>query len=133
MNIVESSDNVTFNKVDLASCASAVEVIMDEEFIKRNRHDWFWMNGSGVPNVTGWYWVKRDIKQLEKIDNMMAENLQWHERVFIYSSGHAAVRDDLPLALYIGDEYSDGRLSGLYLCGPDVLTRVALKKKQNNN
>ncbi len=53
---------------------------------------------------------------------------EWHQRLFVYDSAHAAVRDGLPLALYIGDELVDGRLPGLYLCGPDVLTWVAQKK-----
>lgn len=81
-----------------------------------------------MPNETGWYKVNRVESRLEKIDMNAAEKLDWHERLFVYGSGHAAVRDDLPLALYIGDEYADGRLSALYLCGPDVLTRVALRE-----
>lgn len=126
MKITESPEKVTYDQVDKSMAASAVEVVMDEDFIKRNRHDWFWMGGSNVPNETGWYKVNRVDSRLEKIDMAAAKELDWHERLYVYGSGHAAVRDDLPLALYIGDEYTDGRLSALYLCGPDVLTRVAL-------
>jgi hypothetical protein len=126
MKITESLEKVTYDKVNKDLTASAVEVVMDENFIKRNRHDWFWMGGNNVPNETGWYRVNRVSAQLEKIDTAEAAELNWHERLYIYGSSHVAIKDNLPLALYIGDEYEDGRLSALYLCGPDVLTRVAL-------
>lgn len=91
MKITESSEKVTYDKVDKDKTASAVEVVMDEDFIKRNRHDWFWMGGSNVPNETGWYKVNRIDSQLEKIDMAAAEALDWHERLYVYGSGHAAV------------------------------------------
>jgi hypothetical protein len=45
--------------------------------------------------------------------------------LFVYASALHAAEKNGPLALYIGDEYEDNRLSALYLCGPDVLARVA--------
>ena len=50
----------------------------------------------------------------------------WLSGEHLPSALHAA-KTKGPLALYIGDEYEDRRLSALYLCGPDVLARVAQK------
>ncbi|MDO8529946.1 MAG: hypothetical protein Q7S10_00850 [bacterium] len=104
-----------------------VDVVMDKDFIEKSRHDWCWVAWGEVPTETGWYRVDRQNEELLKITAEQAGILEWHERLFVYGSGHAAVTENNPLALYIGDEYSDGRLSALYLCGPDVLTWVAIK------
>ena len=127
-----SKKKVTYDKVIETAesgdeVATIIDIVMDREFVETHRHDWCWLGSKNVPMETGWYRVNRETKKLEKIDKGGAEQCAWHERMYVYGSGHAAVRDDLPLALYIGDEYEDGRLSALYLCGPDVLTWVALK------
>jgi hypothetical protein len=132
MTIHSSGKKVTFDKLQEAldaghSVANVFDVVMDEEFIKRSRHDWCWLGWKDVPTETGWYQVDRKNSQLLKISDEEAAKLEWHERLFVYGSGHAAVNEKLPLALYIGDEYADSRLSGLYLCGPDVITWVAQK------
>jgi len=132
--IRESEKKVTLDQINTVlsngkSLASAIQTVMDEDFIKRNRHDWFWVNGYQIPKETGWFRLDRIKSQLAKIDSSTAKNLKWHERMYVYESGHAGVREDLPLALYIGDEYEDGRLSALYLCGPDTFTRAALVEK----
>ena len=132
MKITSSKAKVTYDKISEASTrglliADAIDVVMDQEFIERSRHDWCWVGWKNVPAETGWYKINRNNKELTQISNVQAEKLEWHERLFVYGSGHAAVKENSPLALYIGDEYSDGRLSGLYLCGPDVFTWVAQK------
>ena len=129
-----ASKKVTFDKVSEArseaeEVASILDIVMDKEFIEKNRHDWCWLNSNDVPKETGWYKINREAVALEKIISDEARTLEWHERMYVYGSGHAAVKDNTPLALYIGDEYDDGRMSALYLCGPDVLTWVALKQK----
>jgi len=134
MKISFSKSKTTFDKLlDVVdgghAVASVLDVVMDEDLIKKSRHDWCWLGWDDVPKETGWYKIDRENKKLDKIDDRKAEVLEWHERLFIYGSGHAAVSEELPLALYIGDEYTDSRLSGLYLCGPDVLTWVAQKRK----
>ena len=133
MKIGSSGKKVTFDRLNDGvngghAIASVVEAVMDEEFIKKSRHDWCWLSGNDVPAETGWYEVDRAHARLSRISRAEAEKLEWHERLFVYASGHAAVNQQAPLALYIGDEYADGRLSGLYLCGPDVLTWVAAKE-----
>ena len=75
----------------------------------------------------GWYMVDRLHARLSKISDTRAAALEWHERLFVYASAVHAAEQNGPLALYIGDEYDDRRLSALYLCGPDVLARVAQK------
>ncbi len=136
MKISSSGKKVTFDTLDDGvesghAVANVRDVVMDEEFIKRSRHDWCWLSWTDVPTETGWYRVDRRNAQLVKIGDDNAAGLEWHERLFIYGSGHAAVSEKLPLALYIGDKYADSRLSGLYLCGPDVLTWVAQKPVQS--
>ena len=133
MEIRSSAEKVTFDRLEDGlengyEIANVFDVVMDEEFIKQSRHDWCWLNWKDVPTETGWYKVDRGEHRLEFIDTEKAAALEWHERLFVYASGHAAVNEKLPLALYIGDEYTDSRLSGLYLCGPDVLTWVAQKR-----
>lgn len=127
-----SQKKTTFDRIhdDLdAGCvvANVFDVVMNEELIKGSRYDWCWLSSENVPTETGWYLINREAKELQSISDETASKLDWHERLFVYGSGHAAVREDLPLALYIGDEYTDHRLSGLYLCGPDVLAFVAQK------
>lgn len=136
MSITPTKNKTTFDKLHDAIepgniIANVFDVVMDKEFIKKYRYDWCWLSWKDVPQETGWYEVNRSANRLEKIDDEQAEELEWHERLFIYGSGHAAVNEKLPLALYIGDEYADSRLSGLYLCGPDVLTWVAQKKQDS--
>jgi hypothetical protein len=92
------------------------------------RHDWCWLDYKEVPSEIGWYKINREKAILEKIADEEAKNLQWHERLFIYESALKAVNEKIPLALYIGYEDDDSRLSALYLCGPDYLAWVALKK-----
>jgi hypothetical protein len=133
MNTIFSKTKITFDRTgDVIEngyeIASVFDAVMDEDFVRQSRYDWCWLNPKDVPTETGWYKVDRCEKRLDKIDDEAAPELEWHERLFVYGSGHAAVSEHLPLALYIGDEYADSRLSGLYLCGPDVLTWVALKK-----
>ena len=134
MKLSSSKDKVTFDKVDGSpqsgeEVASILDIVMDRKFVEKNRHDWCWLGSKDVPKETGWYKVDREAKALLKISQDDARALGWHERMYVYGSGHAAVKDNVPLALYIGDEYDDGRMSALYLCGPDVLTWVALKQK----
>lgn len=133
MKVSFSKKRTTFDKIskDLDegyTVANVFDVVMSEKLIKQSRYDWCWLSWKDVPTATGWYRINRDKVALEKIDVEQATALEWHERLFVYASGHAAVNEKLPLALYIGDEYSDSRLSGLYLCGPDVLARVAQKE-----
>ena len=134
MKITSSRNKVTFEKAPEASSggeevASILDIVMDREFVEKSRHDWCWLSSKDVPKETGWHKINREVKKLKKITQAEARTLEWHERMYIYGSGHAAVRNNLPLALYIGDEYDDGRMSALYLCGPDVLTWVALNQK----
>jgi hypothetical protein len=130
MKISSSGKKVTFDRLsdgvdEEHAIANVLEVVMDEEFIKQSRHDWCWLSWKDVPTETGWYKIDRENSLLQKISDEEASREEWHARLFIYGSGHAAVNEKLPLALYIGDEYADSRLSGLYLCGPDVLAWVA--------
>lgn len=130
--IKESKSNVTVDQISTIigrneALASVFDTVMDKNFITRNRHDWFWLSSDNVPDETGWYHIDRSKLELVKIDSIAAKELQWHQRMYVYGSGHAAVREHMPLALYIGDEYDDGRISALYLCGPDTVTRAALK------
>jgi hypothetical protein len=136
--IGSSGKKVTFDKLSDGLdaghvVANLLDVVMDEAFIKQSRHDWCWLASENVPAETGWYRVDRENRSVLKISDADAAKLEWHDRLFVYGSGHAAVSERLPLALYIGDEYADSRLSGLYLCGPDVLTWVAQKKKQRSS
>lgn len=129
MKIKQSSNKVTYDKImgSEGEIADVIDVVMDKEFIEQSRHDWCWVGWGKVPTETGWYKVDRQNSQLIKINAEEAQKIEWHERLFVYGSGHAAVKENSPLALYIGDEYSDGRISALYLCGPDILTWVAQK------
>lgn len=129
MKIIRSKNIVTFDKVgeENASIANIDEVVMDKEFIEQFRHDWCWLSAKNLPQGVSWYRVDRADAQLKKISFEEAKTLEWHERLYVYGSAIAAADQKMPLALYVGDEYSDGRLSALYLCGPDVLTWVAQK------
>ncbi len=132
MKITPSENKVTFDNIDGVigsgkKVADITEVAMDQQFIERSGHDWCWLSGENVPPELGWYEVDRHNERLTKIAATHASELEWHERLFIYASALHAAETGGPLALYIGDEYEDGRLSALYLCGPDVLARVALK------
>jgi len=132
MKIIASENKVAFDAIDGAiasgkNIADITEVAMDEQFIERSRHGWCWLSGENVPPETGWYEIDRHNERLTKIADVRASELEWHERLFIYASALNAAEKNDPLALYIGDEYEDRRLSALYLCGPDVLARVAQK------
>ncbi len=132
MKITRSENKVAFDDIDGAiasgkQIANITEVAMDKQFIERSRHDWCWLSGESVPPEMGWYKIDRHKEQLTKIAEIHASELEWHERLFIYASALNAAATNGPLALYIGDEYEDKRLSALYLCGPDVLAPVAQK------
>jgi hypothetical protein len=132
MNITPSVENVTIDEIrdaiaDGKELAEIPEVVMDEEFLRRCRHDWCWLGGNGIPPNAGWYEVDRANGRLTAITDGRASQLEWHERLFVYPSALSAAEKKSALALYIGDEYDDNRLSALYLCGPDVVARVALK------
>jgi hypothetical protein len=108
--------------------ANVAETVMDGGFIERSRYEWYWLNGQDIPPETGWYEVDRGDRRLRKIGRDEAAELEWHERLFLYASALSAAKENRLLALYIGDEYDDGRLSALYLCGPDVLARAVQKE-----
>ena len=132
MKISPTDGRVTFDRIDRAIApgkriADITDVAMDKDFIERSRHEWCWLSGERVPSQTGWYEIDRRNERLTKIDEGRAAELEWHERLFIYASAVSAAQKTGPLAFYIGDEYEDRRLSALYLCGPDVLARVAKK------
>jgi hypothetical protein len=132
MKVVRSSEKITFDKVNNDSMANIEEIVMDKEFVKQSRHDWCWLSNKNVPEEVGWYKIDRENCRLAKTKFEEAARLEWHERIYVYGSALAAVHEQMPLALYIGDEYSDGRLTALYLCGPDVLTWVATKVDTSN-
>lgn len=107
--------------------ATATETVLDKEFIEKYKDDWCWVGHDNTPLETRWYKVDRENKCLVKISDEDVLTLQWHERVFIYGSALSAAKEGSHLALYIGGEYDDGRLTALYLCGPDYLAWVAQK------
>src|ERR1700676_1167202 len=120
MNITPSENKVTVDKIDGAiasdkEIADITEAAMVKRFIERSRHDWCWLSGENVPPETGWYEIDRDNQRLTKIAEIRASELEWHERLFAYASALHAAETNGPLALYIGDEYEDRRLSALYL------------------
>lgn len=132
MKIVASTQRATLDKVAPAltegkEVATATETVLDREFIEKYNADWCWVGNKDTPAETGWYRVEREHQRLAKISNDEVLQLAWHERLFIYGSALAAVREDSHLALYIGGKYNDGRLEALYLCGPDYLAWVAQK------
>jgi len=129
MKITRSEAKVTIDKVDAAidsgkSVAKIAEVVMDKQFIEDSRHDWCWLSGEQIPPEPGWYRIDRDDERITKTSDTIASDIEWHERLFIYPSALQAAKKGETLALYIGDEYADRRLSALYLCGPDVLAQV---------
>jgi hypothetical protein len=117
MKIRPSGQRVTFDKVAVGALsgdtASVKDAVMDREFIEKSRHDWCWVDWKDVPIQTGWYQIDRIKGELVKILSQDAAKFEWHERLYVYGSGHAAVRDNALLALYIGDEYEDGRMFSL--------------------
>lgn len=132
MKILSSENRVSLDKIQSAikqgqAFANIVDIALDKDYVEKYRHDWCWLNYNQTPNEVGWYKVNREKGVLEKITEQDAKSLQWHERLFIYESALKAVNEKIPLALYIGDEYNDARLSALYLCGPDYLAWVAVK------
>lgn len=132
MKIIPSDRKAALNDIGSVlsagkKLASATETVLDKEFIEKLRHDWCWVGFEDTPAEKRWYRVDRENGKLIKIPDDEASGLQWHERLFIYESALTAAKDGSPLALYIGDEYSDGRLSALYLCGPDYLAWIAEK------
>ncbi len=132
MKITSSTNRVSLDNIQTAikdgqTFANINDIVLDKEYIEKYRHDWCWLDYNQTPSEVGWYKVNREKGVLEKIVDEDAKNLEWHERLFIYESALKAVNDKIPLALYIGDEYNDARLSALYLCGPDYMAWVALK------
>lgn len=132
MQIISSNDRVTLDNIQGAttngkSLANVPEVVFDQAYLEKYRHDWCWLGASGIPSQVGWYKINRHDGQLEKIGESEAAKLAWHERLYVYESALTAGTENSALALYIGDEYTDNRLSALYLCGPDYLAWVALK------
>ncbi len=130
MQISASENKVTLDKVGASTSsdkeiATATETVLDQEFIEKYNNDWCWVGNKNIPTEMGWYKVEREKQQLEKISYDEAAKLAWHERLFIYTSALIAAKEDSHLALYIGGEHKDGRLSALYLCGPDYLAWVA--------
>jgi hypothetical protein len=134
MKITSSGTKTTFDRVeqfvkDGRQLANITDLVMDKQFIEKARHDWCWLDYKDLPNQIGWYQIDRNNKVLTKIEEEQAKKLEWHERLFIYESAQIAAKGQSILALYIGDEYDDARLSALYLCGPDVLAWAALSEK----
>ncbi len=130
--IISSENRVSLDKIQSAikngaHFANIIDIALDQEYVEKYRHDWCWLDYKEVPSEIGWYKINREKAILEKIADEEAKNLIWHERLFVYESAIKAVNDKIPLALYIGDEYNDARLSALYLCGPDYKAWVALK------
>lgn len=132
MKITTSQQRATLDQVAQSiatgrSLATATETVLDQEFIEKYRDDWCWVGNENTPSQTGWYKVDRGNQKLVKISDDEPSRLTWHERLFIYQSALVAIKESSNLALYIGGEYDDGRLSALYLCGPDYLAWVATK------
>ena len=130
MKISASQQRVTLDQVDASlfptkHLASATETVLDKQFIETHKDDWCWVSNSNTPTQTRWYNVDREHQRLVKISDDEASGLPWHERLFIYASALSAIKENSHLALYIGGEYDDGRLTALYLCGPDCLAWVA--------
>ncbi len=132
MKIFASENRVTLDQVQTSisgrkSFASATETVLDQKFIEKYKDDWCWVSNKNIPLETRWYKIDRQNQCLIKISDDEASKLSWHERLFIYQSALIAVKENSYLALYIGGEYDDGRLTALYLCGPDYLAWVAQK------
>ncbi len=132
MNISSSTQKTTLDKVVPAltvgkEIATAMDTVLDREFIEKYRNDWCWVGNADTPTETGWYKVDRELQCLVKISDDQVSHLAWHERLFVYQSALAAMKEDSHLALYIGGTYNDGRVEALYLCGPDYLAWVAQK------
>ena len=132
IKIISSEHRATLDKIaDVIAgekvIASAIETVMDKEYIEHHRHDWCWVGPTITSEQVGWHKIDREHDRLMNVDRAEAEKLEWHERLFVYESAMAAARENSSLALYIGDEYPDGRLSALYLCGPDYRAWVAQK------
>jgi hypothetical protein len=132
VGLTRSAHKATVDRIEDAlaagkHAADIVDVALDRQFTEQSRHDWCWLSWQNVPPDTGWYEIDRQGRRLTRLSAQGAAGLEWHERLFAYPSALIAAKDRSPLALYIGDEYEDGRLSALYLCGPDVLASVAQK------
>ncbi len=132
MKITSSENRVSLDQIQSAingdhAFANINDIVLDKEYVEKYRHDWCWLDYNQTPNEVGWYKINREKGVLEKTVDEDAKNLEWHERIFIYESAIKAAQEKTPLALYIGYEDDDSRLSALYLCGPDYLAWVALK------
>jgi len=133
MKVHSSKNKVSLDQIQTAiessnTLADINDIALDKEYVEKNRHDWCWLDYKNIPEVSGWYMVNREKSALEIVAVDDAVKLQWHERVFIYESAIEAAKKQTPLALYIGYEDSDERLSALYLCGPDYLAWVTQKR-----
>lgn len=133
MKIISSENRVRLDQIEStvkngSTVATIQDIVLDKDYLEKYRHDWCWLDYHRIPDESGWYKINREKGVLEKIENDDAKDLQWHERLFLYESALQAAQEKTPLALYIGDEYDDARLSALYLCGPDYLAWVAFKK-----
>lgn len=132
MKIFASKNRATLNEVENSisennALASATETAMDRDFIEEYKDDWCWVSNRDIPKEIGWFKIDREKQNLNKVSNDEALKIAWHERLFIYKSALIAAEEKNHLALYIGGEYDDGRLTALYLCGPDYLAWVAQK------
>ena len=133
MKVNSSENKVSLDQIQTVIKSGHVladihDIVLDHEYVEKNRHDWCWLDYKNMPSVSSWYKVNREKSILERITENEAKNLKWHERLFIYESAIKAAQEKTPLALYIGYEDDDKRLSALYLCGPDYLAWVAQKK-----
>ena len=120
-------DRVAESIVEDRNLATATETVLDQEFVEKYKDDWCWVGNGNTPLEPRWYKIDRANQKLTKIRADQASRLAWHERLFIYQSALTATKEGSNLALYIGGEYDDGRLTALYLCGPDYLAWVATK------
>lgn len=133
MKINSSENKVSLDQMQTAIKSGYVladinDIALDKDYVETNRHDWCWLDYKNLPASSSWYKVNREKGVLEKIADSDAANLPWHDRLFVYESAVKAAQEKTPLALYIGYEDDDARLSALYLCGPDYLAWVAQKK-----
>ncbi len=118
-------------KETITEMATAKQTVMNKQLVVDNRNSWIFVGSKEVPNEiiealkksSGHVYVhvNREEGTLELINPKKYDDLDWHERMIIYSSILPKIQIESPLVLGF---YGDGLVLGGD-CASDYAARVA--------
>jgi hypothetical protein len=91
--------------------ATFSQVVMDKQLLDQSKLTTLMMDPTGVPKSRGWYRINRETGEITPTSKNIIynKNVDWHERLLVYSFATEASRRGRSLSLYMDYLNHDSR------------------------